>query len=1003
MDLQRLQVVITAKTQELQKQLSNITKKLNSVEANTTKVENNFKQVGKVGANSFKEIVKAAEDYNRALNKFAVYQSKYDMFGPGPEPFKATVAELKKQLKSWEGELKTAKKGMDEWLDGEGPKVWADNLTLGLGMTVQSLGNAKDALEAYKAVMGELFADRKDTDQVVFTSGLVELAKQASATKTQIKELTDDIAAYNDATSGSSMNGKQYQAFTAFLDKYKDIDVAKTKLNELVDVYAALRRQIDAAIAAMEKENPPVNKWDAFKQKLTEIKDAVANSQFAHFGKQIAGAAAGVVQLTGSLGKMLWAMEPIHKWMGKLQSSLHSLWVRVKRVLVYSTIVSFFRTVKNQIAGFLKQNNELMSALGKAKGAWITAFMPVYNYVVPRITALIRWLTELGAKVAMLTARIFGGSVKASKAQAKALQDEAAAAGGAAKAYEAQLAAFDELNILEEDKGSGGGSDEDLAAPDFDFEEGKMKDYLTWYDWLYDKASKVVEIYKKLNEWLGKCADKMNELAVKTLQMFRGDNQQMADAMLQKFQEIGTTLADALNNFVGKVKWSKIGQALGAGIDLALQSLRAFIYQFNWSNLGQAIASKLNGMIWEIDWANIGAILVSAWNIVWQTLAGFMKKLDFVSIGRAIADALMSAIRNIDIKSFGTTIANLVKGLAKTIVAFVRSFNMFEFASTLFRKIMDAISEINWLELARDIIAGLAAGLWGGVQAIVGAIIGVCQGLIDAFKKFFGISSPSKVMEEQGNFLIQGLMNGIKTTWTTLLGWLQTAFTNLKNFFSNLWETIKTTASEKWASFKDNTILVSNSLADGVVTAFNGLKSGLSDTLNGVKQVFSDAWTAVVDGTKSKFSTLIKNISDSASSIGSTVSSMLSSIGSGISNAWSKIKDFVSSAVSKLGSVSIPKFASGGVITKPTVGLVGEYAGASHNPEIITPESMLRGIMAESNDDLVSTFIQVGRQVVQAIQENSVDIKIGDDVISAAAARGDRDYKKRTGRSQFAV
>lgn len=46
--------------------------------------------------------------------------------------------------------------------------------------------------------------------------------------------------------------------------------------------------------------------------------------------------------------------------------------------------------------------------------------------------------------------------------------------------------------------------------------------------------------------------------------------------------------------------------------------------------------------------------------------------------------------------------------------------------------------------------------------------------------------------------------------------------------------------------------------------------------------------------------------------------------------------------------VGAAKLAEGGVITKPTLALVGEYAGASTNPEIVTPESKLRSIFNES-------------------------------------------------------
>lgn len=42
---------------------------------------------------------------------------------------------------------------------------------------------------------------------------------------------------------------------------------------------------------------------------------------------------------------------------------------------------------------------------------------------------------------------------------------------------------------------------------------------------------------------------------------------------------------------------------------------------------------------------------------------------------------------------------------------------------------------------------------------------------------------------------------------------------------------------------------------------------------------------------------------------------------------------------------SIPKFANGGIAYGPTLGIFGEYAGASHNPEVVAPLDRLRSIL----------------------------------------------------------
>ena len=41
----------------------------------------------------------------------------------------------------------------------------------------------------------------------------------------------------------------------------------------------------------------------------------------------------------------------------------------------------------------------------------------------------------------------------------------------------------------------------------------------------------------------------------------------------------------------------------------------------------------------------------------------------------------------------------------------------------------------------------------------------------------------------------------------------------------------------------------------------------------------------------------------------------------------------------------LPKFANGGLAYGPTLGLFGEYAGASNNPEVVAPLSRLRQLI----------------------------------------------------------
>lgn len=62
-----------------------------------------------------------------------------------------------------------------------------------------------------------------------------------------------------------------------------------------------------------------------------------------------------------------------------------------------------------------------------------------------------------------------------------------------------------------------------------------------------------------------------------------------------------------------------------------------------------------------------------------------------------------------------------------------------------------------------DLVAGLARGLWNNAGAVVGNLLSIARNAIGAFKRFFGINSPSRLMAEMGVFLDQGLGKGISS------------------------------------------------------------------------------------------------------------------------------------------------------------------------------------------------------------------------------------------------
>lgn len=88
----------------------------------------------------------------------------------------------------------------------------------------------------------------------------------------------------------------------------------------------------------------------------------------------------------------------------------------------------------------------------------------------------------------------------------------------------------------------------------------------------------------------------------------------------------------------------------------------------------------------------------------------------------------------------------------------------------LARPLVNGIKRIipNLVRAGGDLLSGLVRGLQQNAHKVVDKLLGVARGAIDAFKNFFGIHSPSKLMQQMGGFLTRGLGGGITRGITTV-------------------------------------------------------------------------------------------------------------------------------------------------------------------------------------------------------------------------------------------
>ena len=235
---------------------------------------------------------------------------------------------------------------------------------------------------------------------------------------------------------------------------------------------------LQKAVAAQEKEVAKLQKeWESSDTKVKKYDRAIQQAT-ADIERNKARAAELSAQLNPNTAKMHEAFDKAHN---SAQRFGKRLWEIGKSALIFNVISSGLRVLVQYTNKALKTNSEYTAQLAKLKGALLTAFQPIYEFVLPGLIAVLKILTAIVQVVANVLSALTGKTAAQSAKNAEALNEEAeaiGAVGSAAKESKKHLAGFDEINSLgSPDIGGGGGGSANGVAPDFSgFDTSEYKD-----------------------------------------------------------------------------------------------------------------------------------------------------------------------------------------------------------------------------------------------------------------------------------------------------------------------------------------------------------------------------------------------------------------------------------------------------------------------------------------------------------------------------------------------
>jgi len=172
----------------------------------------------------------------------------------------------------------------------------------------------------------------------------------------------------------------------------------------------------------------------------------------------------------------------------------------------------------------------------------------------------------------------------------------------------------------------------------------------------------------------------------------------------------------------------------------------------------------------------------------------------------------------------------------------------------------------------------------------------------------------------------------------------------LKGSLDKLKQTTKETAEAINIDFGNMAMGVAEALGSAISSGENVFASIGGVILNSIADILFQMGTAAVAAS---------NLATTFAIPGVGLAAGLAAIGLGAA---------MKAAASQIQNVQ--KFAKGGIVSAPTVGLMGEYAGARSNPEVIAPLDRLKGMIGqrESNVNITGGFRLEGQDLVMALQ-----------------------------------
>lgn len=255
--------------------------------------------------------------------------------------------------------------------------------------------------------------------------------------------------------------------------------------------------------------------------------------------------------------------------------------------------------------------------------------------------------------------------------------------GKSAKDTLGNLQKFDDLNVVEFPKGSGGDDNKLIDLDTIDL----------------TPIQKIIDWVRKMKEEIQEAWDTGQWYGVGKV-LAEGINDALGainpDKVLSKIETFMNKVADGFNGLIENLNGNDIGKAIELGLSIIPSSINMFLEKVNWDIIGVRITEALNNI-------NPEKILNEIFGVIGNSF-----------------DAVQRIFLNIDSDTLAESLTSAITGFAKGITRVITTIKWSEIG----KKLHDVLVKMDWKEIWEAIFDGLKSALAGLGSLVAGTLFG---------------------------------------------------------------------------------------------------------------------------------------------------------------------------------------------------------------------------------------------------------------------------------------